>query len=59
MSEIEILKRAEKVQDETHRFVEAVMKAKPNISYQDATNMCFIRKIAELEFKIERYENKD
>lgn len=61
-TENEIQKRAEEIQNEIHRQVEAAMPNTEdnktlNLQYQDCTNVCIFRKLAELELKIEEMQN--
>ena len=49
----------ENLQNDCHKTVEAILKDKPNCSYQDATNVWLFKKLAELELSIEELQIKD
>jgi hypothetical protein len=51
MDQEEILTIAEKLQDECHATVEAVINEK-SVNYQDATNVWIFKKLAELQHEI-------
>jgi hypothetical protein len=51
MDQKEVLTIAEKLQDECHAAVGAVMSEK-DVSYQDATNVWMFKKLAELQHEI-------
>ena len=55
MSEID--ERANKIQDNVHKLIEAARKDPNNKStYQDMTNILIFRKLAELELIFEKIE---
>lgn len=53
----QILRISERLQDDCHKVVEAVMQESNKVSYQDATNVWLFNKLAELENRIEELEN--
>ena len=50
--EQQIEKLTEKLQNNCHQTVEAILKDKPNCSYQDATNVWLFKELAELKLSI-------
>ena len=55
---IEVQNRVDKIQAETHNMVGKILNEDKTgkISYQDATNVILMHKIAELQLKIENIE---
>ena len=49
----------ENLQNNCHQTVEAILKDKPNCSYQDATNVWLFKKLAELELSVEELQVKE
>ena len=50
-------KIAEKLQEDCHKTVEAVLKESKKVSYQDATNVWLFNKLAEMELRLQELEN--
>lgn len=46
------------LQKSCHEFTEILMKANPKVSYQDATNVWLFDKLAELQIRIDKLEDK-
>jgi len=55
-----INEQAEIIQEESHNMIDVVFSGKENISnYQDVTNVFFYRKLAEMQYEINKLkENK-
>ena len=49
-----VFDRGDDIQKKCHAYVEQVLKEKPNVGYQDATNVYLFHKIAELELMVEK-----
>ena len=60
--ESEIRVRTEELQEECHLCTEDVFELakidKPNLTYQDVTNVFFLRKIAELQIELMELKTK-
>ncbi len=48
---------ADELQSSFHRLVEFVMQKDTTIGYDDATTVCIIRKLAEIELRLRKIEN--
>jgi alpha-L-fucosidase len=57
--EIEILDKAEGLQNELHKFFEKVKEKKPESEYQDVATIFILMKIAELQYDIDQIRNRD